>query len=89
MVDLPLGELGEVDDLCGQAELLAPVRVGGRELLVGAVFDVGEVEETSGRFAQLFALFAVPLLALTAIGVVGAYRKTAGASAAMVRTAWR
>lgn len=37
--------------------------------LVGAVFDVGEVAETSGRFAQLFALFAVPLLALTAVGI--------------------
>lgn len=37
--------------------------------LVGIVFDVDEVTETSSSFAKWFALFALPLLLFTVVGI--------------------
>lgn len=36
----------------------------------GLFFDVGEVEETGSKFAQVYALFVVPALALTLVGIL-------------------
>lgn len=37
--------------------------------LVGVAFDIGEVTETSGRFATLFSLVALPLLVLQVVAI--------------------